>query len=148
MPDNSSSTGSRITDSLAQLVEATGTDLGVTLLVSGVRIHGVMTSVWHYDAWIRHTLMIGVELGSMQGETTIDPPSREERQQAIDDLKDTVLRETGTHDSAFTAVVKAMSFPRIALRNAEVQTGVAAYWSKHPYLLINADHVDAITLGM
>lgn len=129
----------RITDVLARFVERSGLDFPVTLMVSGVRVSGMLTSTYFYGEWVSsHMEMLRVSGRSpLPIEETVDSPSAEQRERAGDSYE----RRYPTEEE------EPETFDHICIRNATVETGVGAYWRTHPFLLINADSVDAMTLG-
>ena len=128
----------RITDLYAQMAEQ-GTEIGVTLIVGGTRLNGTACSPSRYFAWIKQQMHIWAVAGGgpMPVGKSAPPPSAAE----IEKLKagfETRLQETAEDD---------LDFPMLCLRNVEVQTGMPLTWSEHPYLLLNADHVQGIAMG-
>jgi hypothetical protein len=128
-----------ITDLFMALAEQ-GNEMGVTVLVGGVRITGVACSPSFYTAWIQEQVKIWFVAGAkpIPVGTTAPRATRAQLEKLKADY-DAKQAEAGDEGE--------LEFPMLCLRNAKVQTGVQAYWTDHPYLLIAAEHVEAITLG-
>lgn len=130
-----------VTDPLAFVVESTGFEPNVTLLVDGVPIVGALASVRRYHRWMTDAMRRFGEAGELQLEATAPPPTEAERKDIRAKFKERFKEEMQREGGC------AMSFPEVCVRNAQVQSGVATSWKSYPYLLVSAERVSAVTVG-
>jgi hypothetical protein len=129
-----------ITDRLALLVESTGFEVPVTLVVSGTVIIGTLAPVRRYIDWQTEVLHRSARGGGTFIATTQEMPGPTETQRQA--VEDSWRERVGDLDPA-----DEVSFPEICLRNAEVRSGAASTWQRCPFLLVQSDLVGAATLG-
>ena len=127
----------RITDPWALGAASTGQSASVTLLISGVPVSGRLCPAADYWAWHKEVMM---RMG-LAGEPYrvpsggIPEPSETWQRQVADQWKERGGEEEPT-------------FPIIYLRNAFAKTDPdPARWFRAPYLVVNADSVDAMMPG-
>jgi hypothetical protein len=124
------------------MVETTGGEVSVTLLVGGVSITGFLTSTTRFNHWQARMINIALEVGSGEQDGSTEPPNAAERKEIQDGWEAEIAKaELGDGE------VSRISLPSLCVRDALVMAGVPAHWAQHAYLLISADHVSAITLG-
>ena len=135
-----------ITDSLAFVVESTGFEPEVTLLVDGVPIVGALTSVRRYHRWMTDALQLFGEVGELQLDATAAPATEAERR----DIRTRFREEFAAQDEDEEderQPTGPLSFPELCVRNAQVRNGIPPDGRSYPYLLVSAAHVGAVTLG-
>ena len=134
-----------VTDPLAFVVESTGFEPHVTLLVDGVPIVGALTSVRRYHRWMTDAMRLFGEVGELELDGTAPPATEAERQDIRAKFKEQLIaREDDEEDDAPAG---SLSFPELCVRNAQVRHGLPMHWKSYPYLLVNAARVGAVTLG-
>ena len=123
----------RPADHFAQLVEVNGAEIGVTLVVNGLVIEGILTPV---ERWTEWTLAALTEMGARQ--TARAPALTREESEEI--KKKWQERYRHAHVE--------LTYDRICLRNATIRTVPnPEYWPTWPYMLIETTSIDAFTLG-
>jgi hypothetical protein len=144
MEAGDSSVGGLITDSFVRLVESNGCEIGVTVVVGGTVIEGVMCPVARLAEWQTETInrfLLGE--GNSFAATDMPPPTPQRKEAVRADFEE---RTRGYREQHGTDA--PMSFRTFALRNAIVHTGSdGSQWTHHPYLLVDAQRVAAIALG-
>jgi hypothetical protein len=126
-----------ITDEVVRVVEQTGSEAAVTLLVQGAIVTGMLTPRTRYDAWVQE---VTARAGFQGGRTKLRGlmgPITEEQSDAIREKYER-RHPDGPPDDGFDL---------FALRNATIQAGAAMHGPTFPYLLINAYNVGAYTMG-
>ena len=102
-------------------------------------MRGMLTSTTRYGNWTARQLQLTTAARAPMPVEEEDAPPDEEERTRISDTYDAAREAEGADGEP--------TFPTVCLRNAEVETGMPNTWSRHPFLLINADHIDAMTLG-
>jgi hypothetical protein len=126
------------TDRLAFMVESTGLEISVTLLVSGMVITGILCPVARYVRWQNEVMNRAARGGGkFSGSALMQPPTPEQTQEIAEKWQARDLPDEGP-----------IAFPEICVRNAEIQSGHAMTWRKHPYLLIAAAQIGAVVPGV
>jgi hypothetical protein len=137
----------RITDLYAKTVEKQGIDVDITLLVDGVPITGVLTSTFHYYAWVTDR-MGGADKERRAPVGAVALPSAEQREEAVASWRRRVERAREQNGGASDeALEDSIDLYELALRNAEMQVGDPHQWTRYSYVLVQADAVDAVMLG-
>jgi hypothetical protein len=126
-----------------KLVEATGGEVGLTFLVSGVVITGTLTPWARYAAWSQEVLMRTLHEGGKQAlpSTEIGPVPRAMTEKVRAEWE-SLVRDSGEDPDTF-----APEFPQFALRDVEIRTGLKGYWPTMPYLVVNTSEVAAFMPG-
>lgn len=126
----------QLIDFAFSVVQATGDDFAVTLVVSGVVITGLITPWIRYQRWERETLMrTSYEGGHFVLPTQEAPP---------------YPVETRKQDAAeWKEMHGAIRFSpdRFCVSNAELQTGMRLYWVRVPFLVVKSAAVEAFSPG-
>jgi len=128
---------------LIRYVESTGNEVGMTLLVGGVTISGILTPIRQYVDWLTEVMnRAHHEGGQMSLPPTEMPTMTEQQSQRVrDEWGDGGLTPAG--ESLDDPI--AERGPGCVLRNAEVRPpGPKRYWQTYPYLLVQINAVDAI----
>jgi hypothetical protein len=129
---------------LIKTVEATGGEIGVTLLVSGVVVSGYITPWTRFVRWEREVLMRTAHEGGRSialnfGLGPIMPDDTREARESWDELVREREKEGTTEDD--------VHFDSFALRSAVAETSVNRdRWREFTYL-VSADSVDAPHVG-
>ena len=124
-------------------VESTGNEVGMTLLVGGTTISGILTPVRRYADWLAEVMNRADHEGGEMSLPTIEMPeiTEQQSQRARDDWGEGGLTPGG---ESLDDPVRERG-PGCVLRNAEVRPpGPKTYWQTYPYLLIQINSVDAI----
>ena len=124
----------RAIDILIRLVESSGAEVHVTILLHGVPVEGKLTSTLRFNRWAKETLQISAATGSTIPAGESEPPRRDEAKAIKDRLDQDPMSETGR-------------FEETCLRDAIVKAGPRSTWQTYPYLLVAAGNIDAVTLG-
>jgi hypothetical protein len=125
-----------------KMVEVTGGAISVSLLVSGVIVTGTLTPWKRYALSLQEVLSRAMHEGG--GEQPLPhvptgPISASLRNQVRAEWDASLAAEgVEADDDAIEH-----EFPQFALRDAEIRSGVAAYWSKLPYLVVTTARVGA-----
>jgi hypothetical protein len=130
-----------------ELVESHGVEIGLTLVVSGVVIVGVLTPRLRYRRW-RDELFHRALLGKGQfriPESEIPPISDSLRAEVVAEWERTNAEAsaTGSDPEEIETVVDYC-----CLRNAEIRAGMAMNWVTAPFLAITASSIDAVYPGV
>ncbi len=120
------------------LVEKSGVEMPLTLLVQGQFISGHLTAWANYTRWAKEVMMRTAITGS-ESLTRVPPPSPEIAAQQARDFK---ARHAEAKDADSVAA------PVFALRNARAENGPGLMWKRFPYLVIVTAHVSALSLGI
>ena len=124
-------------------VESTGNEVGMTLLVGGTTISGVLTPISRYADWLTEVMNRADHEGGEMSLPPVEMPAITEQQslRAREEWGDGGLTPGG---EGLDDPVGERG-PGCVLRNAEVRPpGPKMYWQTYPYLLIQINAVDAI----
>lgn len=122
-------------DQFAQLVEESGAEIGVTLLVNGVLIEGILTPLERWTEWT---------VAALSG----TPNRQAARAPALTQEESEKLKKNWERRYAHLKGNVELTYDRICLRNATIQTVPnPEYWPTWPYMLIETLSIDAFTLG-
>jgi hypothetical protein len=126
-----------------QVAEATGGEVGLTVLVSGVLVTGMLTPWPRYAAWSKEVTMRGMHETGPQAlpDIPMGPISPEQAERARADYA-AELSESG-FDADETP-----EFPQFAMRDVTIRTGAGATWVRVPYLVVDTASVSAFFLGL
>jgi hypothetical protein len=124
-----------------RLVEATGSEVGVTLLVSGVLITGILTPWARYTAWTKEITMRAVHERGPQGlpDVPMGPITPEITERVRAQWKADAA-EAGMNPDDFEP-----EYREFALRDVEIRAGMKPLWAKAPYLVLATSEVAAFT---
>ena len=120
-------------------VESTGNEVGMTLLIGGTTISGILTSALRYDDWLKEVMYRAQHEGGMLSLPDVEmlPITEETSQRVRDAWMEAGIPEPESPDDPLG--------PGCVLRNAEVRPpGPAMQWRTYPYLMVQVSAVDAI----
>ena len=124
----------KILEAWLKQVEEKPIEIGVTLLVSGRIVSGMLTPLCRYEKWQTEVLHRAL----LKGGKFPVPSSK------IPPLTKKQMEDISKHPRKWDVDSVA---PVLCLRDVEIQTGVPASWEKRSFLLVSADSVDAFALG-
>ncbi|GEM_PF-5266624 len=130
---------SSILDGLAKLVNETGIEIAVTLLVGGAVVSGLLTATQRFLAW--HQTQID-RLSSTAPDTVVDayegagPPTTREIDEIVAAWRSSVQRGDAPG-----------RFPALVLRDVFVLSSGGTAPVQYPFLLIRSAAVDGFTFG-
>lgn len=123
---------SRLTDPFVQMVEQEGSEIGVTLIVAGRVVSGILTPRKRYFDWLRDSMDRTLKAGGTATAIEEVGPMSEQQQ---DEVRAAFLELHGDDPD--------LSFRELALRDVSLDYGRASL----PFLLVETDFVAAMTLG-
>jgi hypothetical protein len=132
-----------LTDAIAYTVESSGEEVGVTVVVDGRIIDGILTPLMQYDDWVLRNMAIAVETGSGPIEMSSEKPSSA--------LKERIVAAWARRMRAAGFVngeVIPVPFPWVCLRDAIIESGPRETWRIIAYLQVDASRISAATLGL
>lgn len=130
-----------VTDFWVIMAESSGVEIPVTLVVAGTVIEGSLCPEATVREWAQEVIR-RVALGEGNKlPTTVPGPSMKDMERARDRWEAGMLSGEIPSDGPVV-------FPIVGLRNATVRTGsVPMNWTAHPFLLVDAEHIGAISIG-
>lgn len=123
-----------------RLVESSGFEMGVTLILHGVIVTGTLTPLTQYAAWF--TEVLNRTTASARGQSSaggIMPAMTIEQSEEVRRSWKQRMRGEDMDDVVFA---------RCALKNVTLHQGHALLAVRFPYLLVNAAAVSAASLGI
>ena len=128
-------------DKWLRLVHSTGCEVGVTLLVSGRVVSGLLTPVQRFTRWENEVTMRAVHGGGQfrLPSPGLGPPTKEECQAIVDEWEALERNEADEPDA------KGWAF--CCLRNAEVFDAIEGSQVKFPMLMVAMSKVAAYSIG-
>ena len=126
-------------------VEATGHEVGITLLVGGATITGYLTPMLRYDEWLKEVMHRAIHEGGRSELPLIpmEPISAQLTQRVQEEWGERELVPEGG-DIDDPVIERG---PGCVIRNAEVRpSGPKMYWQTYPYLQVQVSAVQAISL--
>jgi hypothetical protein len=135
-----------ITDTWVELVESTGIEMPVTLLVSGAVLVGTLTPWLRYAMWQQEvSLRATHEVGSLGLPVMkIGPISRDLAMQIAESWEERKLTRSLPPDYENEDNQRELTFPEFALRDAEIRIGIPQTWRRYPFLVVRANTVQAM----
>lgn len=135
-----------ITDTWVELVESTGIEMPVTLLVSGAVLVGTLTPWLRYAMWQQEVSMRAThEVGELVLPVMkIGPISKELTKKIAESWEERKLTRSIPPDSENEDNQQELSFPEFALRDAEIRIGIPRTWRRYPFLVVRANAVQAM----
>lgn len=118
------------------LVERTGAEIPVILIVSGREVHGHLTPYRRFQGFIKE-FFDAVEEGKPLTATEAGPIPHEEIDELLDEREEL---DSGEEEAD-------IAYKSFVLRDATVRTGVPATNLQRNYLVLDATSVDGMSLG-
>jgi hypothetical protein len=128
-----------ISDPFARLVESSGGEVAVTLIVDGVMVVGFLAPVERFTRWALDAWTLAAEVGEVSVAGTAEAPTPAERVAIADAFAN--ARGDAAPDGG------QRTFPLLCVRNAEIRVGLPVHWTTVPFLLTSAERVSALTIG-
>lgn len=130
--------GYRVTDDFVKLVESTGCEVSVTLMVQGTPVSGMLCSITRSAEHWQTMWALAATMGNGPVDLSTEPPTDRERASTAASWEE---QHAGDMPDA------EYSFDSLCLRDAMIHHGAAAHWPRCAYLVIASDHVSGVAMG-
>ena len=130
-------------DRWIRVVQSAGTEVSVTVLVSGVLITGFLTPWARYTSWSQEVAMRAMHEGGTHPlpDAAMGPIS-EHMTARVRAEWDAEVQEAGVDPDDYWP-----AFEQFALRDVEIRAGMKMYWPQVPYLVVSVSEVAAFMPG-
>jgi hypothetical protein len=128
-----------LADRLAYIVESSGSELAVTIIVDGTIITGMLCSFRRYLRW-------DTEVGarSLYGTQRLSGPMKHADESEMLEIRNAWLEREREWRAEHGDEPFAPAFVELCVRNAQVRVGASSTWVTLPYLAIDGRNVSGI----